>query len=156
MSSLTTLRASRRPGAAGLRRSGLALPLLVLGRAQALKVAALLLALAQPALAAELPWTRNLAGRFGAGSAYSGALVWDQTATAGLALLVSDGYSPSLVLTSLTGTGPALKGANAIYGVAVQGQGTRSGNHNVDNAKSCWPEPTRAWRHHGNRTEESA
>jgi len=90
----------------------------------------LLLALAGPAVAAEVPWTRNLAGKFSAGPVYSGALVWDQTATAGLALLVSDGANPSLVLTSLAGTGPGLTGAQAVYGVAVQGKGTRSGNHN--------------------------
>ena len=82
-----------------------------------------LLAPAEPALAAEVPWTKNLAGIFSSGPVYTGALVWDRS-DPGVALLLSDSNRPSLVLTSMTGTGPALVGSQAIYGVAVQGKGT--------------------------------
>lgn len=65
-----------------------------------------------------------VAGSFAKGPAYTGGVVLAGEPSPAAVLLISDDSRPSLVLTSLTGAGPALVGSQAIYGVAVQGKGS--------------------------------
>ena len=67
-----------------------------------------------------------MAGSFANGPAYTGSLFLTGVPPSAAVLLTSDNSRPSLVLTSLTGTGAALS-ANLTYGSAIQGRGKVDG-----------------------------